>query len=98
MNDQIKDNIQNSSTWKRVLFIIIFWLIFNLVELILAVLVIFQVLAVLFTGDRNMRVLDFSAQLSRYAYRILQFVTFNSDDRPFPFSDWDAGHRIIDVE
>lgn len=96
MNDHIKDNIQNISTWKRVLFIIIFWLIFNLVELVLAVLVLFQVLAVLFSGERNQRVLDLGAQLSLYAYRILQFVTFNSDSRPFPFSDWDYGTTHTD--
>ena len=98
MNDQLKDNIQNTSTWKRVLFIVIFWLIFNLVELVIAVLVLFQVLATLFSGERNQRVLDLGAQLSRYAYRILQYVTFNSDDRPFPFSDWDYGHSMSDSD
>lgn len=98
MNDHIKDNIQNKATWKRVLFIVIFWLIFNLVELVIAVLVVFQVLASLFSGEPNQRVLELSDQLSRYAYRILQYVTFNSDDRPFPFSDWDQGNNIIDVK
>ena len=80
------------------LFIVIFWLIFNLVELVIAVLVLFQVLATLFSGERNQRVLDLSGQLSRYAYRILQYVTFNSDDRPFPFSDWDYGHSMSDSD
>ena len=91
MSNEIKENIQDTSTWKRILFIIIFWLIFNIVELVIGVSVLFQVLALLFSGKRNQRVLDLGAQLSRYAYNILQYITFNSDERPFPFSDWDYG-------
>ena len=91
MSDNIKENIRDTSTWKRVLFIVIFWLIFNIVELLIGISVLFQVIALLFTGTRNQRVLDLGGQLSRFAYDILKYVTFNSDQRPFPFSDWDYG-------
>jgi hypothetical protein len=91
MNESVKANLSNASTWKRVLFIIIFWFIFNLVELLIGVLVFFQVLALLFGGERNGRVQDFSNQLSLFAYDVLQYVTFNRDERPFPFQDWGYG-------
>jgi len=91
MNDQIKQHVQNTSTWMRILFILLFWLVFNIVELVIGVLVLFQVVNLLVTGERNVRVLELSAQMNRYAWHILQFVTFNSDARPFPFSDWDSG-------
>ena len=91
MNESVKTNISNASTWKRVLFIIIFCFIFNLTELLIGVLVVFQVLALLFSGERNQRIQDFSDQLSQFAFDVLQYVTFNRDERPFPFQDWRYG-------
>ncbi len=89
MNDNIKDSLKDNSTWMRILYMAIFVFIFNIVELLIAVLVIFQLLVLLFTGEKNIRLVDFGGLLSQYAYRMLQFLTFNSEDKPFPFADWD---------
>ena len=89
MNDNMKETLKDNSTWMRVLYMAIFVIIFNLVEVLIAALVIFQVLVLLFTGEKNRRLLRFGSTLSLYAYRILQFMTFNSEEKPFPFSDWD---------
>ena len=90
MNDNIKESLKNNSTWMRVLYMAIFVIIFNLVEILLAALVIFQVLVLLFTGEKNRRLLGFGSRLTMYVYRILQFLTFNSEEKPFPFADWDS--------
>ena len=87
MKDQIKESLQDNSTWMRVLYMVIFVIIFNIVELLIAALVIFQLLVLLFTGDKNQRLLGFGAMLSQYAFKILRFLTFNSEEKPFPFSD-----------
>jgi hypothetical protein len=89
MKDQIKESLQDNSTWMRVLYMVIFVIIFNIVELLIAALVIFQLLVLLFTGDKNQRLLGFGAMLSQYAFKILRFLTFNSEEKPFPFSDWE---------
>ncbi|GMR05636.1 MAG: hypothetical protein BMS9Abin25_0211 [Gammaproteobacteria bacterium] len=89
MNDNIKENLKDNSTWMRILYMAIFVFIFNIVELLIAALVIFQLLVLLFTGEKNMRLVGFGGMLSQYAYRMLQYLTFNSEDRPFPFADWD---------
>ncbi len=90
MNDNIKESLKDNSTWMRVLYMVIFVIIFNIVELLIAALVIFQVLVLLFTGEKNRRLLGFGSMLSLYAYRMLQFLTFNSEEKPFPFADWDG--------
>jgi len=90
MNDNIKESLKDNSTWMRVLYMAIFVIIFNIVELLIAALVIFQVLVLLFTGEKNRRLLGFGSMLSLYAYRMLQFLTFNSEEKPFPFADWDS--------
>jgi len=90
MNDTIKDNLKAGSTWSRILYMIIFVVIFNVVEILIALLVTFQVLVLLFTGRTNERVVDFGAQLGRYLLRIVRYLTFNSESLPFPFADWDS--------
>lgn len=89
MNDNIKDSLKDNSTWMRILYMAIFVFIFNIVELLIAALVIFQLLVLLITGDKNDRLVSFGGKLGRYAYTMLQFLTFNSEDKPFPFADWD---------
>ncbi len=89
MNDNIKDSLKDNSTWMRVLYMAIFVIIFNIVEFLIAALVIFQILVLLFTGEKNRRLLGLGGMLSNYAYRMLRYLTFNSEDKPFPFADWD---------
>ena len=90
MNDNIKESLSDNSTWMRVLYMAIFVIIFNIVEVLIAALVIFQILVLLFTSEKNQRLLGFGSMLGWYAYMILQYLTFNSEEKPFPFSDWDS--------
>jgi len=74
--------------WMRVLFVLLFALLYMVAEVVVLVIVVVQFGFVLITGARNANLLAFSANLSEYMYRILRFVMFNSDERPFPFADW----------
>jgi hypothetical protein len=91
MSDDIKENLGNSSTWLRIAYMVLFAIIFYIVELLIAAVVVFQVLLSLLIGRRNERALQFGAQLGMYAYQILQYLTYNSDEAPFPFADWPSG-------
>jgi len=61
---------------------------------VLAVVVVFQFLVVLFTGKKNDKVLELGAQLSTYIYQIYRFLTFNSEEHPFPLSDWPSATEL----
>lgn len=78
----------NRETWIRLLFILLFALLYGLVEIILAVVIIVQFGFVLITAKRNLKLLEFGASLSQYSYQILCFVTYNTEDKPFPFAPW----------
>lgn len=97
MNDDIKAHLTDGATWLRLLYMAFFVLVFNVVEVVLAAVVVFQAVLSLFTGVRNERALTLGAQLSMYAYQILQFLTFNSDEPPFPFADWPSGQAAVEV-
>ncbi len=74
----------------RLLFVILFAFIYSAAEVVLGVVVVIQFGFVLITRNRNQKLLNFGATLSKFIYQILQFVTFNTEHKPFPFADWPA--------
>lgn len=82
----VKENVRNVDTWMRGLFIVIFGVIFYFLVMIIWLLVIFQFLTKVMTGNLNQYLDNFSVGLTEYTLQILNYVTFRSDDRPFPFS------------
>ena len=88
MQQETKNRLSNSSLWKRALYMLIFSIIRALAESLVTLVAIFQFLILLVTGSANEPLLKFGTNLSAYIYRIMQFLTFNSEEYAFPFSDW----------
>lgn len=88
MQEQINENLKKLSTWKRIFFMLVFAVIIGLVRMLLWAVILLQVASALLTGSTNLNILNFGRSLSAYIYHILIFLTFNSDELPFPFSDW----------
>lgn len=91
MSDEVKQNLKNADVWMRLLFIVILYVLYGVAKVVLFFTVVFQFLATLFTGNTNERLLVFGKQLSQYIYQLVQYLTYTSDDKPFPFADWPAG-------
>lgn len=91
MDEKLKQNLQAKSTWSRVLYAVLFALIFGVIEIILTVVVVFQFVMTLLTGNTNEQLQKLGQSLSTYLYQITLFLTFNSDDHPYPFGDWPVG-------
>lgn len=88
MQERINENLKKIETWKRIIFMLIYAVIDSMVKLLLWLVVLLQVGSVLLTGTTNPNILGFGRSLSTYHYHILLFLTFNTDQLPFPFSDW----------
>lgn len=86
--DTVKQNISNKNQWLRILYMILFAVILYLVMLLVSVVVIVQLLFALLTGKPNDDIADFATDLSQYVYRIVAFLTYTDDRRPFPFNNW----------
>jgi len=82
----VKENVRNVDTWMRGLFIVIFGVIFYFLIGIVWLLVIFQFITKVITGALNEQLEKFSTGLTQYALQILNYVTYQSEIRPFPFS------------
>lgn len=81
-------NLLSVEQWIRALFMLLFAFIAGVAYYVVGVLVIIQFIWVLLTGRRNQRLLNLGQSLSNYLFQILQFLTYNEDSKPFPFSDW----------
>jgi hypothetical protein len=88
-HDELKNKLMNSKHWMRLLLMLLMYIIlFSLVQFIVTISMLVQWVLVLFTGEPNSRLWFFTRGLNRYSYQILEFLNFNSELRPFPLSDW----------
>lgn len=71
--------------WMRLLFMVLFAFIGYMVRFAAVLLVVLQFFTVLFTGTANPTLLQFGKILSTYTYQILLFLTYNSEEKPYPF-------------
>jgi Domain of unknown function (DUF4389) len=84
----ITAHVKSRSTWLRLVFMLLFALIFYISEMVLFAVAALQFLWKLFTGDVNGRLTAFGANLGEFLRRVVLFLTFNTERMPFPFSDW----------
>lgn len=88
MNEDIKKNLKNSNTWSRGLYMLLFLIVYGVAEVVISVVVIAQFFIVLFSGKRNEKLLKLGKELATFVYDIIEFITYNSDEKPFPFNEW----------
>ncbi len=77
------------SPWLRLLWMFLFFLLlFYGVKIVVLLAALCQFVLVLINGAANERLRGFSGRLNRYAYEILEFLSFRSSRKPFPFSEF----------
>ena len=88
MKEEMRENLIDEGIWMRGVFMVLFLIAYNIVEFLILLVALFQFAAVLFTGRVNETVLRLGNNLSFFALETFQYLTFNSNLRPFPFSPW----------
>ena len=78
----------------RALFMILFFVLYSIAELVVYGVAIVQLGFAIFTGEPQPRLTQFGAQLGTYVYQIMQYWTYNSEQKPFPFADWPSGDAL----
>lgn len=98
MDEDLKGNVTSQSTWVRGLYMLLFALIYSIAEIVFTAVAVFQFLTALVTGRPNELLLNFGQSLSTYIYHIIQFFTFNRDEKPYPFAPWPEGLPVVKKE
>ena len=84
------DNVKAPDTWTRLVFMMLFLVIYGIAEIVLTAMVAFQVGSALLVRRPNERLLGLGRQISAFMYGILLFLTYNTEEKPYPFGDWPA--------
>lgn len=82
------EHLKTGETWVRGAFVVLFVLVLWFIRIVLALLAALQFAATLVTGRPVALALPFGRSLSFYIQEIALFVTYNSDQRPWPWSAW----------
>lgn len=86
--DDVVDNLSEPQAWLRILFMVGFALVLYLIVApIVAILMVVQALFTVTTGDSHDKLRRFGQTISVYVYQVLGFLTYNREEKPFPFSD-----------
>ena len=94
----LKDNLLNSKTWIRIILILLAFLPRVLVMWLVNAIAFVQCLFVLVTGRKSDNIDSFSIMLGTYLVQIVDYQTFVSDKKPFPFSTFPDDSREPDTD
>lgn len=88
LREQIRENLLSLDTWLRGFFMLLYTIICYIAVIVAGIVILFQFGVVLLTGKPNDRLLPVGQSLSIYIYQILLYLTYNSEDKPFPLGSW----------
>ena len=80
---------ESPSLWQRLLYMLAFTLIWSISRFVIGAIVVIQFFVVLLTKEANDSLKSLGNQLATYTMEIIRFLTFNTEEKPFPFGrDW----------
>jgi Domain of unknown function (DUF4389) len=82
---------RTENVWLRLVFMVLFAMAFNITEFVMFVVACLQFLSKAITGRILRNGAAFGQSLATYAYDIVRFLTFRTEDMPWPFAPWPDG-------
>jgi hypothetical protein len=91
MNENSESPTNKRNIWIRGLFMLLMALAYHVSGTVMFAVSLIQFLIVLVNGEPNARMASFGRSLARYYRQIVNFLTFATEEIPFPFNDWPTG-------
>ncbi len=73
---------------------ILFLALWGISRVVVLAVVVLQFFWLLVGGKTNARLAVFGQSLATYTYQIVMYLTFSTEERPFPASDWPTGPPV----
>lgn len=87
--EDLKRELSVGDKWIRLLFIVLYVVLWQIAEIVLAVTVVIQFLWTLFCGSPNPSLREFGQRLGLWLQQMVDYLTYVGDQRPWPFGlDW----------
>jgi hypothetical protein len=80
--------LMNCNTWIRFAYMLLFTVLLMAARLVITLVVVVQFLLVLLIGSDNENLRNLGQGLAKWVYETVMFLTFNSEEKPFPFDEW----------
>jgi len=88
----LEENLKSKATWTRLLFMVISYILVSIASFVGTFVIVFGFLWLLITGEVNRQIRQVGQSIAAYVYEIIRYLTFNTDQRPFPLGgDWPSG-------
>jgi hypothetical protein len=87
-NSVVPGNKRN--IWMRGLFMLLMALALHVSGTVLGIVAVIQFVMVLLNDTPNVRLVSFGRSMGNYMRQIVNYLTFATEDIPFPFSEWPA--------
>ena len=84
--DDLKEKVLNQGKWLRVIWIALFIFIYFLSWYAIILISVVQFLYVLVTDSSNNNLDNVSSGFKRYMSQVIDYLTYVSSEKPFPFS------------
>lgn len=91
MNENSVTPANKRSIWMRGLLMLLMGFAFQVSGTVICIVTVIQFVMMLLNDMPNARLVSFGRSLGRYLQQIVNFLTFATEETPFPFNDWPAG-------
>ncbi|MDR1057038.1 MAG: DUF4389 domain-containing protein [Coxiellaceae bacterium] len=88
MQKDLKEKLLVKAKWVRGLLMLLFVIVKHITSILINLIALFQFVTVLLTDKPNIKLLEFSKNLNSYLLQVISFLVFNSETKPFPFTNW----------
>lgn len=84
----LKENVTSDAFWLKTLYLIGFFIVYRVLDLVILLLGAVQWGFRLLTGEANQELASFGGSLGTYVGEIIHYLSGASEEKPFPFKDW----------
>jgi hypothetical protein len=99
MNEIKKEELLKPSKWIRLLFMVFYSLIIEIIALPLILILIFlQFLFHLIAGSPNNQIINITNWLIDFLKESFEYLTYKTEQKPFPFDQDDSVENNDDIE
>ena len=88
----MSDNTPGPAThffdWRRAGLTVLFAVVYGVLTYLTYLIAVVQIGCAFFLGAANVNIQEFSRGLRNYIGEIIDYVSYNSETKPFPFSAW----------
>lgn len=87
---EFKSNVTSDAFWLRTLYVVAFFFVYRVIDLLVLLLTVVQWFFRLFTGQPHQELAIFATALGVYVQQIVHYLAGRTEEKPYPFQDWPA--------